>query len=69
VLALIVIWMVGRVTERPFPEIFSSLALYGRHFPPFQEGLVHLRDVIYYLVVTYIALFGATRVLEARRWR
>jgi ABC-2 type transport system permease protein len=30
---------------------------------------VHVRDVAYYLVLTYAALFGATRVLEARRWR
>ena len=24
---------------------------------------------VYYLLVTYVALFAATRVLEARRWR
>ena len=30
---------------------------------------MHLRDVVYYLAVTYFALFCATRVLEARRWR
>ena len=31
--------------------------------------MIHLRDVVYYLAVTYFALFVATRVLEARRWR
>jgi len=36
---------------------------------PFGQGIVHTRDVVYYLVVTYVMLFGATRVLEARRWR
>jgi ABC-2 type transport system permease protein len=67
--AMIVFWFVGRVTERPLSTIFENLALWSMHFPPFQAGIVHLRDVIYYFAVTYVALFGATRILEARRWR
>ena len=35
----------------------------------FKSGQVHLRDVFYYLAMTYLALFAATRVMEARRWR
>jgi ABC-2 type transport system permease protein len=31
--------------------------------------VINLRDVAYYLLVTYFALFTATRVLEARRWQ
>jgi ABC-2 type transport system permease protein len=69
VVAMIICWLLGKVTERPLTEVFTAMALHGRHFPPFQAGQVHLRDVFYYLAVTYIALFGATRVMEARRWR
>ncbi len=69
VVALIVMWWVGRVTDRPLSTIFESLALWSLHFPPFQSGIIHVRDVVYYLAVTYVALFAATRVLEARRWR
>jgi ABC-2 type transport system permease protein len=69
VVALIIAWLVARVTEHPLNLVFESLALYHRHFPPFQVGVVHLRDVVYYLALTYFALFCATRVLEARRWR
>ncbi len=69
VVALIVCWLLAKVTERPLNDVFTALALHGRHFPPFQAGSVHLRDVVYYLMVTYVALFGATRVMEARRWR
>ena len=58
-----------KVTEHPFNDVFVALALHGRHFPPFQAGAIHLRDVVYYLMVTYVALFAATRVMEARRWR
>jgi ABC-2 type transport system permease protein len=66
---LIVVWLLGAVTERPLNDILLALALWGRHFPPFQAGIIHARDVIYYLAVTYFALFVSIRVLEARRWR
>jgi ABC-2 type transport system permease protein len=66
---MLVAWLIGRVTERPLSEIFTAMALHGLHFQPFQSGIVHLRDIVYYLAVTYVFLFGATRVLEARRWR
>jgi ABC-2 type transport system permease protein len=66
---LIIVWLLGSVTERPLNEVFLALALWGRHFPPFQAGVIYLRDVVYYLAVTYFALFVAVRVLEARRWR
>ncbi|HEX3697068.1 MAG TPA: ABC transporter permease [Polyangia bacterium] len=69
VVALIVCWLLARVTERPFTDVFVAMALHGKHFPPFQAGAVHIRDIGYYLMVVYLALFSATRVMEARRWR
>jgi ABC-2 type transport system permease protein len=69
VVCMVVIWMLGTVTERPLNDVFFALALWGRHFPPFQTGIVHVRDVVYYVAVTYFALFVSIRVLEARRWR
>jgi ABC-2 type transport system permease protein len=69
VVSMLVVWLLGRVTERPLSEVFTALALYGLHYQPFQSGIVHLRDVVYYLAITYVFLFGATRVIEARRWR
>jgi ABC-2 type transport system permease protein len=67
--ALLVCWLLARVTEPPFSTVFTSLAIHGQHFPPFGYGIVNVRDVIYYLMVSYFFLFAATRVLEARRWR
>jgi ABC-2 type transport system permease protein len=69
VVALIVMWLVARVTEHPINRVFENLALYHKHFPPFQVGVLQLRDVVYYLAVIYFFLFCATRVVEARRWR
>ena len=68
VVSLIVVWLVGSITSPPLTGIFTSLALWGRHFPPFEAGIIQLRDVVYYLLVMYVALCLATRVLEARRW-
>jgi ABC-2 type transport system permease protein len=66
---LLVAWLLAAVTEPPFSWLFSALALHNAHFPPFQAGQVHLRNVAYYLLVAWVALFATTRVLEARRWR
>jgi ABC-2 type transport system permease protein len=66
---MVLCWMIARVTEHPLNGVFVALALWDRHFPGFMGGIIHLRDVVYYLAVTYFALFLATRVLEARRWR
>ena len=66
---LLVAWILAPVTERPLSDVFTALALHGVHFTPFQAGVLHLRDVAYYVLVTWVALFAATRVVEARRWR
>ena len=69
VISLLVMWLLARVAERPLADVFGALALHSEHFQPFQAGVIHVRDIIYYLAVTYVALFATTRVLEARRWR
>ena len=69
VTAMVVAWMLVHVTERPFNDVFAALAMHGKHFPPFQQGSIHLRDVVYYLMLTTVSLFAAVRVMEARRWR
>jgi ABC-2 type transport system permease protein len=69
VIAMLVLWWVARIAERPISTVLENMALWQIHFTPFQSGIVHLRDVMYYLAVAYVALFAATRVLEARRWR
>jgi ABC-2 type transport system permease protein len=31
-------------------------------------GILHLRDVVYYLALTYFFLLLATTTMEAKRW-
>ena len=68
-LVMLLSHLLSRVTDRPLKDMFMSLALYARHYPPFQVGTIHIRDVVYYVAITYVALFAATRVMEARRWK
>jgi len=66
--ALFCLLYVGQVCERPLSDLFGAMA-YFPHFRSFESGLLRLRDVVYYVAVAYVALFGAVRVLAARRWR
>lgn len=68
VLALTTAWLLGKVTDRPLTDVVMGLAWWG-HFDSFRTGLVHVKHVSYFVLVTFISLFAATRVLEARRWR
>ncbi|PZR09649.1 MAG: hypothetical protein DI536_21720 [Archangium gephyra] len=67
-LALTMAWLLGKVTDRPLTEIVNGLAWWG-HFEAFSSGVIHLKHVSYFVLVSFLALFAATRVLEARRWK
>jgi ABC-2 type transport system permease protein len=67
VVTLIVIWLLSTITDRALGDVFVALALWGKHYPPFQMGTLNLRDVAYYVLVTYVALYLATQALEAKR--
>ena len=62
-------WPLSQVVDPPLSRVFAGLSIHGRHFTGFQIGVLHLRDVIYYLSVTYFFLLLSTRTLEARRWQ
>ncbi|HOX47412.1 MAG TPA: ABC transporter permease [Myxococcota bacterium] len=67
--ALLLMWLLGRVADRPLADVFSYLALHNAHFKDFMGGKIHLRDIVYYLSVSAFFLVAATRMLESRRWR
>ena len=69
VTSLVVFWMLGRVTDPPISDVVTYISLHGKHFPNFMRGVLHTRDVVFYLSVTYLFLLFAIHVLRARRWR
>ena len=54
--------------DPPLSDVLASLSLHGQRFLGFQMGVLHLRDVFYYVAVTFFFLLVATKVLEAKRW-
>ena len=48
-------------------EVISYLSLYY-HFSSFMRGVIDTRGIIYYLSITVLFLFLATRSLESSRW-
>jgi ABC-2 type transport system permease protein len=66
---MLLLWLVGRVTEPPVSTFLAALALHNERQEPFMRGLLKLENVVYYVMVTYFFLLAATKTLEARRWR
>ena len=48
--------------------ILNELSL-ANHQDNFFQGLIVVKDIVYYVAVTAVSLFAATRILESRRWR
>jgi ABC-2 type transport system permease protein len=65
---MFLLWPLSMVVDPPVSRVFAALALHGRHFVGFQAGLLHSRDVVYYLAVTYFFLLAAIKVMEVKRW-
>ncbi len=61
-------WPLGLVIPYPLSVVFQGLAIHGRHFTGFEVGVLQLKDVVYYLAVTYFFLLMATKAMEAKRW-
>jgi ABC-2 type transport system permease protein len=66
--AMFLLWQLSRVVDPPLSTVLPGLALHGLHFYSFQMGVLHLRDVVYYLAVSYFFLLAAAKVMEAKRW-
>lgn len=65
---LFLFWPLSSLVDPPLSRVLAGLAIHGRHFSGFQAGLLHLRDVVYYLAITYFFLLAATKTMEAKRW-
>jgi len=65
---LLVLWLLGSVTEPPLRGLLDYLALHNLHFRTFQRGILNLRDVIFYAGVTAVSLEAAVASLDAWRW-
>ena len=67
--AMVLLWPLSKQLDPPLKSVVASLDLFARHYPPFMSGVLHLRDVVFYLAVTYFFLLLATKTMEAKRWQ
>jgi ABC-2 type transport system permease protein len=75
-IALLLLWLLqslgqgisaktGFVEWGPLLVFLSPLG----HFNSFSEGLIHLKDIVYFLSFTVISLYFTYCVVESNRWR
>jgi ABC-2 type transport system permease protein len=69
IFVLFLTWQLSRVVDPPLGTVISHFSLYEKHFFPFMRGLIQLSDLVYYAAVVYLALLGATRVVQHQRWQ
>jgi ABC-2 type transport system permease protein len=50
-------------------DLLNYLSITNHYYETFRIGIVNLKDIIYYLSLTFFTLFLATRAIEARRWK
>jgi len=69
VVGMLLAWLVSELTDPPFTEILANMALFDKHFTPFQQGRLLTGGLVFYASVTFAFLLMAVRILEGRRWR
>jgi ABC-2 type transport system permease protein len=56
--------------EGPAKDVFVGLDMWWTHYmPSFMRGILNLKDVVYYVAVTYFFLLLSVKTLEAKRWQ
>jgi len=69
---LLVVWMIGYpslATGSSGGELLRYLDMSEHFYPTFFRGIIDLKDIVYYLSVTALALFLGSVSVEMRRWR
>lgn len=63
----VVYWAVGR-TEGVVQAFFENLSVIT-HVSDFMQGIVDVKDLVYYATTIFFALYLTSRQVESRRWR
>ncbi|MDQ3369471.1 MAG: ABC transporter permease [Myxococcota bacterium] len=67
---MVVLFMFSKKLDGSVRMVLQDLDLWWIHFQNgFMRGVLNLKDVVYYLAVTYFFLLLAVKTLEAKRWQ
>jgi len=64
------IHMLANKVDPPLKEVIEQVDLWWIHFQyGFMKGILNLKDVVYYVAMTYFFLLLSVKTLEAKRWQ
>jgi ABC-2 type transport system permease protein len=70
VVVMVVLFQITKRFEGMPREVFGELDMWWIHFQNgFMRGILNLKDVVYYVAVTYFFLLLSVKTLEAKRWQ
>jgi ABC-2 type transport system permease protein len=69
-LLLVILFPIAKRLDSPLREVLQEIDLWWIHFQNgFMKGLLNLKDVVFYVAVTYFFLLLSVKALEAKRWQ
>jgi ABC-2 type transport system permease protein len=70
VAVMMLLFVLAKRLDPPVQDVLEQVDLWWIHYQGgFMRGVLNLKDVIYYLGVTYFFLLLAVKTLEAKRWQ
>lgn len=67
---MVVLFPFAKKLDGSVRAVLQDLDLWWVHYQNgFMKGVLHLKDVVYYLAVTYFFLLLSVKTLEAKRWQ
>lgn len=64
---LLLLWLLADRVDEPFSSFFSYVAIHNHRFNPFSQGIVHLKNIVYYLSLIIFFSEASIKALESRR--
>ena len=61
-------WAVDPNSGKKIAEVLSEISIIS-HLSNFVKGIIDTKDIVYYVLLSFIAVFLTMRVLESKRWR
>ena len=69
-MVLMLLFLLAKKLDNPVKDVLSELDLWWIHFQNgFMKSILNLKDVVYYVAVTYFFLLLAVKTLETKRWQ
>jgi ABC-2 type transport system permease protein len=67
--SFVICWLLSDFVNAPFTDIVAYMALFDKHFQPFEKGKLMTSGLVFYASLSWGFLMLSTRVLEGRRWQ